>query len=271
MKIDKLLIFQILIHIISVTFLYIYFFRSGKKCKISNKVKESKKINPTCFKLQCSKAATENECDKYARCTWSSAGCKAKEDQCDELQPKNKSMDRFKCKKASHCKLESDNCYWNNELLQSGPMPKIIDETTGLNKYCSKRKGTFNMKNLNEFVEDEYFQNCVTNSENTRERCEQNAKMKLECNSLEGHTFDETISACKSLQFKASKLKEKKIAPHQHTSEQLKGTSVFPKNAYMSDLFIMREEPILKYYLSTFIISVIILTNIGFARWMMSR
>lgn len=270
--IDKLLIFQISIHIISVVAMYIYFFKSGKKCKISNKVKEKQDTNPVCFKQQCVKAATENECGKYARCTWSSGKCKAKDVQCDELQPGKTPTDRFTCKRMSECKLEGDSCKWNHGLLQSGSKPKIIDETTGLNKYCSKRIGKFDMKNLSEFVEDGSFLECVNDSDMTQEICETNAKMKLECNSLEGHTFDETNSVCKGLLFKTSKVREKgRVPPHNHTSEQLKATTAIPKNAYMSDIFIMRDETILRYYLSSFILLVVILTNIGFAKWVMSR
>ena len=270
MEINKLLIFQVSIHIFSIAYLYIYFFKNDKK-EVKKNCKTSSKVDANCFKQQCSKAATENECSKYARCTWANS-CKAKELQCEELQPKNKPVDRFNCKNAAHCKLEGDTCTWNRELLQSGPAPKIINETTGLNKYCLKRQGTFKMKNLNEFVEDQSYVQCLNSSDTTQKGCEQNAKIKLECNSLEGHTFNESNAVCQGLKFSTTKVKERaKVPPHDHTREVLEATANVPKNGFMSNLFILKEENVLKYYVNTFILVVVILTNIGFAKLIRNR
>ena len=286
MEVNKLLVFQISIHAISIAFLYIYFFGGSKvyarkdtTTTSSCKPKVANPVDAKCFKQQCDKAATETECDKYARCTWSAGGtsgatgrCMAKVIQCDELRPLNKPVDRFKCGNATHCKLDGDTCEWHQELLQSGPKPKIINETSGLNKYCSKRKGKFNIDNINEFAEDEYFVECMQDKSSARATCEQNAKIKLECNSLEGHTFDKTNALCKGLKFEATKVKERPIVPpHEHKSEVLKATATLPREGFMSDLFVIKDETVLRYYMNAFVLAVVVLTNIGFAKWISSR
>jgi len=261
-------LFQVAVHLISMVFLYLLFKKKNTCKSFTHSRSILPPIDKQCFKQQCSKAATDNECNKYARCTWSNGSCKSKDVQCDELQPAVKHMDRFNCNAATHCKLSGDHCDWNFETLQSGPRPKIINETTGLNKYCSKRRGAFKIKNLNEFVEDGSYVQCVNDQNIDNDVCQQSAKIKLECNSIEGHTYNEAHATCRSLNFETSKVKDtKKVPPHHHSGEQLKNTGVIAKNMFVSDLFIIKHDTILTYYVNTLIVVLVILTNIGFARW----
>lgn len=265
---QKKLATQILVHACSVIFLYLYFKPSKKACKF-NKVPKPIPVDKSCFKQQCQKAATENECGKYARCAWSvdSKICKPNAVQCDELSPAENHSDRFTCQSTQQCTLKGDSCEWNRLRLQSGPKPKIINETTGLNKHCSKRTGAYYEKNINEFVEDTQYVDCLNDEQQTRD-CEKEAKIRLECNFLNGHSYDDALNICRKLNFKTEKLDTGKKADHRHTSAELKESGAIAQHRVTSDLFVLNDERILRYYVHTFVTIVVILANIGLARWL---
>ena len=175
---------QITIHLISIVFIYLLFKKRHPE-DISHFQKNPLKDDFTvdkevrkCLQSQCVKAATETECNKYARCKWDN-GCKPKAVQCDELEKNN-------CNQHTDCILNNTACSWNHKVLPG----KIINETSSLNKYCFKRRGAFDLKNVNEYVEDNEYIACIDDESNTTEECKQKAKVKLECNHLKNHVYD---------------------------------------------------------------------------------
>lgn len=264
--IDRRLVLQFVVTIFSVSFLYIFFKPSGSKlaCRSKKKSDKTSQYSKECFQQQCVKAATENECNKYARCNWSTTKkeCSPKEVQCDDI-------DVITCSRSSDCSLRDGKCTWNDKLLQSGPRPKIINETSGLNKHCLKRGGEFRVKNLNEYVEDESFENCKKNGDISD--CQYQARVKLECNHLLGKSYDETRQACRTLDFTAKEVKSiPSVPPHDHTGNE--GFSAQETGSRkISNLFVMRDEVILRYYFVAMVVFIVILTNVGFANWIWSR
>ena len=259
---------QVIVFMFSVTFLYIVLMapKSGvadcgsRPYRKNSRTSDGEPIPKDCFKTLCSKAATEKECVKYARCTWSNSTCKKKDVQCDD-----ETVDTRKCRDATHCSFEDGKCTWNHELLQSGPKPKIINETSGLNKYCVKRQGNFHEKNLNEYVEDESFARCLQSGKK-RSDCERAGRIKLECNHLVGKVYDKATGSCRSLDFTAREVTARpKVPAHEHGAGELRSAHTTGGTGRMSNLFVKRDESILRIYLNSMIIIVVALANVGFA------
>ena len=268
---------QAVLHLISITFCYIWLFPrkikpvnnyGDKMMTYADKNMENSlhqrlltKDKLTCLRSQCANAATRTECDRYARCKWtgddSNGTCSAKAKQCEDIKIEDRCSDECSWNKVKQ------TCQWNEDKFQSPSDEiedhKIINEKSRLNRYCFRDDNRYDLDdNANVYVEDIEHKQCLDDL-NSEETCIAKSKMKLACNSTEGNIFNYRKGKCTSM-----KVKRPCVPPHEHSMDEIPYREI--PGSRPAHTFQLRDDKLLRGLFNTLLVLTVLLANAGVIR-----
>ena len=263
--------YQALLHFATGIFLYLMlttkqdYKRTSVQQNIHQSSKELTEAELTCLKTKvCRHAATENECNTYSRCNWTTTNGK---EECIERTP-CKELDMYDCVKSDYCDFNVDgkgSCTYKTNV--SG---KIFNEDAKANRYCFMKNPEYIEDDpKGEYVEDNNYIKCIDDNKKTKKECTKDAVNKLSCNTVKGFKYDNGICRRDTnyIPSKSSIIKENlkclKVAKHSH-DDKTKNDYIPHTPGYRTPYtFKINDDHKLRFIFNSFIILFIILLNVG--------
>lgn len=252
--------YQITIHLLSIFFIYITIIKVSDADKAKRKPKgcgkRKSKTVVQCLQNQCHKAATSDECNKYARCQWNNNSCMTKQILCENL-------DKTACN-TKDCQWNNRNnrCFWKQRAPE-GEHDILYDaEKHGLNAKCFKSSEPPDMKiiSLNDFVNDSVYMKCISDCSDDKciDRCKLDSARRSKCEASDGFKFDMKRKTCDKFysiaDVEADKV-EADVVAHDHDAN-----IVGYKRA---NLFQMSKDHLLVYFFKALLLLITVLVNIN--------
>ena len=270
--------YQALSHFATGIFLYLMLTPKDnhKHTTVQNTHQTSKELTDdelTCLKTKvCSRAATENECNNYSRCNWTTTTDGKKECStrihCEDIKKdkvdKDKDKDMYDCVNFQHCDFNVDGkgtCTYKTNVKG-----QILNEDAKANRYCFMNNPEYIEDDpKGEYVEDTDYIECIKTK--SSDNCKKDAINRLSCMTIKGMKYENGICRKDQL-YNMSSIKKAnpkclKVAQHSHNNPNEAGYIPHTPGYRTPHTFKINDDQKLRFIFNSFLILFIILLNVG--------
>ena len=261
--------YQIIIHLLSLVFIYLTIFKVSDKNKDKDKIKSAdcginkNKTVAQCLQNQCHKATTSDECKKYARCQWNNNTCMTKQILCENL-------DKTACN-TNDCQWNNgqNRCFWKQRAPDDEYDALYDAENHGLNAKCfkSSKPPDLNNVSLNDFVNDSKYTRCInacaTADETCINKCKLDSAKRSKCEAANGFKYNMITKTCDKFYSMAEIDAQKTEIDAQKAKIEAHDHNMKIDGYKRAQSFQMNRDHLLVYFFKSLLLLITILVNIN--------